>query len=324
MPKSTTIKSLFLNDESSFAGLSKIAGALHLVNSQNALDRIARRITEIARRARVSRDIELCSRACSALLALPVSEGLRSIAEFYAEVSQPAATFDAYAFRQALARRAASAEQPYVARVILEVALSYDREGDLSEALRYYLEAAKAAGTTDGLTAAQAADSLAVLRSEDGDHHGALRELERLFPIIVSISHTYPHLYYSHANNRAVVLSRAGRIEDSRQAVRIALASPLAPRFSEWHETAREIEEATRKEPPRASPTFRITAAEVRRPAANQAPVRKTRDRQSILFIIAVARRAKPAADNPIVSKNRRITSLLQRYVKTVRIRDRP
>jgi len=324
MPKSTTIKSLFLNDESSFAELSKIAGALHLVNSQSALDRVAREIIEIARRSRVSRDIELCNRASGVVLALPASKGLRAIAEFYTDLSQQAATIDPREFCQALVRRADSAEPAYVARVILEVARTYDLAGDLPEAVRCYLQAAKAAAATDSLVAVQVAASMAVLRSDDGDHHGALRELERVFPIIASIYHTYPHLYYGYANNRAVVLSRAGRIEDSRRAIQVALASPLAPRFPEWHDTAREIEEAARKEPRRESPTFRITAAEVRRPAANQAPVRKTRDRQSILFIIAVARRAKPAADNPIVSKNRRITSLLQRYVKTVRIRDRP
>jgi tetratricopeptide (TPR) repeat protein len=323
MPKSTTTKSLFLNDESSFVGLSKIVGALHLVNSQNALDTVEREIIEIARRARVSRDTELCSRASKVVLALPASNGLRSVAEFYADLSQRAAAIDAHGFRQALLRRADSAEPAYVARIILEVACTYDLAGDLSEAVRYYAEAAKAASATDGLMAIQAAASLAVLRSEDGDHPGALQDLWRLFSVIRSISHTYPHVYYEYSNNLAVVLSRAGRTEDSRRAIRIALASPLAPRFPEWRDTAREIEEAARKEPRRESPTLRITAAEVRRPAANQAPVRKTRNRQGILFI-ATARRAKPAADNPIVSKNRCITSLLQRYVKTVRIRDRP
>jgi tetratricopeptide (TPR) repeat protein len=323
MPKSTTTKSLFLKDESSFGGLSKITGALELVNSQNTLDSLAREINEIARRARVSRQKELCSKASAAVLGLQVSKGLRGVAEFYASLSQQDGVSDTRRFRQELARKADTAEPAFLGRVILEIACTYDCEGDLSEARRYYLEAAKAAGATDRLTSVQAAANTAVLRSEYGDHLGALQDMWRLFPVIKIASHTYPHIYYKYANNLAVVLSRAGRTDNSRRAIQVALASPLAPRFPEWHETAREIEEAARKEPRRNSPTLRITAAEVRRPAANQAPIRKTRDRNRILFI-AVARRAKNAADNPIVSKNRRITSLLQRYVKTVRIRDRP
>jgi tetratricopeptide (TPR) repeat protein len=248
MPKSTASKSLLPQDESLLAGLCGITDVLRLANSQNALDRTARRIIEIARQARVSRDMELCSRASSAVLALPVSEGLRSVAEFYADVSQRAAAVDAHGFRQVLARKIASVEPAYVARIILEVALAYDREGNLSEALRYYLEAAKAAGTTDGLTSVQAAASLALLRSDDGYHHGALQEHKRLFPIIASISHTYPHLYYSYANDRAVVLSRAGRAEESRRALQVALASSLEPMFPEWRETASEIEEIARRE----------------------------------------------------------------------------
>jgi tetratricopeptide (TPR) repeat protein len=324
MPKSTNAKSLFLKDDSSFGGLSRIAGAL-LITSQNALDCLAREINEIARRARVSRQWELCNKASSAVLSMPVSQGLRGVADFYANLSRHGDTPE---FRKSLDGRADRAEPPYVARIILALGCTYDLEGSLSEALRYYVEAAKAANGTDSLTAVQAAASMAVIRSEYGDHLGSLRDMRDLFSVIGSISHTYPHVYYEYANNLAVVLSRAGRTEEARQAIKVAVASPLAPQFPEWHDTAREIEEAARKEPRRESPTFRITAAEVRRPAANQAPLRKTplrktRNRQSI-FLIAVAGRAKPAIDARIVSKNRRITSLLQRYVKTVRIRDRP
>jgi tetratricopeptide (TPR) repeat protein len=248
MPKSTTTKSPLLKDESLLAGLSRVIGTLHLVKSQKALEGTANEIIEIARLARASRDFELCGRASGAVLALPVSEGLQSVAEFYADLSQGAAVSDANGFRQVLARRAGSAEPAYVPRLILEVACTYDREGNLRDAVRYYLEAAKAARGTDALTAAQAAASVAVLPSEDGDHNGALRELGRLFPILVSTSHTYPHLYYAYANNRAVVLSRAGRIEDSRRSLAVALDSALEPLFPEWRETASEIEEAAHRE----------------------------------------------------------------------------
>jgi hypothetical protein len=84
MPKSATAKGAMLNNESLLAGLSRITAAVQLVNSQEALDSAAREIIEIARRARVSREMELCNRASSAVLALPASGSLRSVAEFYA------------------------------------------------------------------------------------------------------------------------------------------------------------------------------------------------------------------------------------------------
>jgi len=319
MPKSTTTKSLFLKDESSFGGLSKITGALHLINSQNALDCLAREINEIARRARVSRQSELCRKASAAVLHLPVSDSLRGIAEFYASLSQRA---DNDEFRHALARRADGADPSYLARVILELACTYDYEGNVPEALWYYVEATKAATGTDSLTAVQAAAGMTLLRSDDGDHLGALQEFKRLFPIIRSVSHTYSHVYYEYANNLAVVLSKAGRIEEARHAVRVALASPLAPRFPEWSETASEIEEAARKESPKSAPTLKIAVA------ASSARLREAQHLRAakpprVLFVAVIKFVNTPVTVPPRYSNSHSV-SLLGRYVKTVRIRDRP
>jgi tetratricopeptide (TPR) repeat protein len=322
MHKSTITKSLFLKGESSFAVLSEIAGALHLVNSQNALDCVARQIIEVARRARVSRDMELCGEASALLLSLPASQGLRSVAGFYSSLSRPALAFDAARLREAIARGADSAALPYVPRIILEVAGTYDREGELSEALRYYVEAAKVAVGTDGLMVIQAAESIALLRSDDGDHFGALQELERLVPIIGSVSHTYPHLYYEYLNNLAVVLNRAGRTEESRRAIRVALASPLSPRFPEWRETQREIEEAAQKEPRRSPATVTVVPALGER--LKEAPARDLR-KSPKTFVIVVVRLDRVGGIAPFRPASvRALASLLERYVKTVRIRDSP
>src|SRR5215467_11292156 len=108
MHKSAVTNSLFLNDESSLGELSKIAGALNLVRSQGALDDIAHQIIEIARRARLSRQPELCHRASRLLLSLPASPRLRAVGEYYNSFSQPFATLDIETLRNAIARTAKS------------------------------------------------------------------------------------------------------------------------------------------------------------------------------------------------------------------------
>jgi tetratricopeptide (TPR) repeat protein len=322
MHRSTTIKSLFLKDESSFCGLSKIAGALHLVNSQNALDCLANELNHIARRARISRETELCSRASAAVLCLPVSRDLRGVAEFYGFLSQQEPVFDTRVVRSELVRQADAARPAFLARVIQEIALTYDGEGNLQEALRYYAEASRAASGTDSLMSFQTTASTAVLRSLGGDNQRALRDLQRLFPVVRSISHAYPEIYYKYANNLAVVLSGAGRIEESRRVIQVALASPLATRFPEWHDTAREIEEAARSEPHRSAPTLKIAAASLplRHKKQRPLPVKKPRS----LPPICIVRFDLTGTEARFRFSSRNVVSLLERYVKTVRIRDRP
>src|SRR5262249_10121440 len=135
---------------------------------------------------------------------------------------------------------------------------------------------------------------------------------QRVFPTIRSTSHTYPHIYYEYANNLAVVLTRARRIEEARRAVRVALASPLAPRFPEWSETAREIEEAARKEPPKSAPTLKIAVATLSA-RSRQAQRLRAAKPQRVLFV-AIIKLVSTAAPVPPRYSNSHSVSLLDRY----------
>jgi hypothetical protein len=185
MPNSTTIKSLLLKGESSFIGLPEIAVALNCVKSQRALDYIAREVIEIARRARLSRHSELYREASSLAASLPASHGLRRIAQCYSTLS--CQTLDIDKIREALVRTADNVDAQYVPRVILETGITYDLQGDLSEAMRYYVEAGRAAAGVDALVSVQAAENIAVLRDLYGDHAGAAQQLDGLSPVIRSL-----------------------------------------------------------------------------------------------------------------------------------------
>ncbi|HWX42874.1 MAG TPA: hypothetical protein VN345_17130 [Blastocatellia bacterium] len=266
MSNNTIAKSLFLKGESSFVGLAEIINALHCVKSQKVLDSIASEAIELARRARLIRRPDVCERASALVLDVPASPSLQTVAEYYQAVSRQIRLADVAETREFLTRSAGRTASEYHPRIIVEIGFTYDNEGDISEALRYYVEADRAAGTRDPLARTQALWNIAFLRSLEGDHRGAVEQMEALFPLVRSLSHIYPSIYSEYLNNLAVVLCQAGLVERAGQAVDAALTSPFAARFPEWHETKREIAEAAAADPHKISPTLRLAPA--RLPAA--------------------------------------------------------
>src|ERR1700752_2833004 len=121
MHTSTINKSLFLKRESSFQGLSEIVGTLRFVNSQKALDQMARDVVEIARQARLLRHAQMSIEASSLLVSLPASQRLRGIVEYYDVLPRTAPQADFEMIRKTLFRTADSVESIYIPRIILEI-----------------------------------------------------------------------------------------------------------------------------------------------------------------------------------------------------------
>jgi hypothetical protein len=82
---------------------------------------------------------------------------------------------------------------------------------------------------------------LAVVRSVEGDHEGALAGLESLLPIVRAVASKYPPVYYDYMNNLAVEMGETGRLEEAFNASRIALSSPFAGAYNEWRETQADL-----------------------------------------------------------------------------------
>jgi tetratricopeptide (TPR) repeat protein len=85
--------------------------------------------------------------------------------------------------------------------------------------------------------------SIAALKSVEGFHESALKDLENLLPII---RHAEPLVYYDFLNSYAVELGEAGRGYEARNISSLVLASPFAHAYPEWRETARELREPNR------------------------------------------------------------------------------
>jgi hypothetical protein len=132
-------------------------------------------------------------------------------------------------------------------RVLLTIGQTLRLAGDVHLAQVLIREAGALAATHyDYLTAHQANKEMAIFQSLDGDHYGALRTLEKSYPLIKSLSKQYAPLRFDHLNSVATEMGEVGRLEEAHRFISIALASPFAPAYPEWLETRAELLEKGR------------------------------------------------------------------------------
>jgi hypothetical protein len=132
----------------------------------------------------------------------------------------------------------------YRARAILALAGNSFKASDHVGAMSLYREAMLLLAREhnfDPITFYYAIRMTAVIRGMKGDHRGAVKELEKMFPMVRMASLRQPYAYYDYMNSLAIELSEVGRLEEARRASSIALASPFASAYSEWRSTIEEI-----------------------------------------------------------------------------------
>ena len=133
---------------------------------------------------------------------------------------------------------------PYQVRAILSLAAQEYFAGNKEYALELNLKAAIASARSQDLHGIIASHKpIAFHYGIEGDSRRALEELESIWPMVRAVQCTDPVIYFDYLNTIAVELSELGRIDQARSASSIALNSPFAVAYPEWHETAREIEQ---------------------------------------------------------------------------------
>jgi hypothetical protein len=165
-------------------------------------------------------------------------------------------------------RVADDASLHYRTRAVLALGTNALMNGDALTAVSLYREVNRiltAGHSFDPVTLCVATRMNAVIRGFEGDHHGAVADLERMFPLARMASTIQPQAYWDYMNTLAVELGEVGRLEQARRASEIALSSPFAPAFPEWRETFIEIEAKRRlgsrsvvAVPPRISETREV------------------------------------------------------------------
>jgi hypothetical protein len=108
--------------------------------------------------------------------------------------------------------------------------------GNNEQAMYFYIEALKTSPTLSQYV--DLMRTIAVLKSQEGFHTSALRDMERLIPTLWNVE---LRLYYDFLNSYAVELGEAGRAYEARNIIKHVLASPFTFAYPEWQETARDL-----------------------------------------------------------------------------------
>jgi tetratricopeptide (TPR) repeat protein len=249
---------LILTDLSSFkrlAGLPKhishaafyqqvLSELIRGVYRKQTVTELGNRLVALVRHAYALRQMRAVEVTSQLLLNLPLGKEYENVGRYY----QALCIYRRGQFGEArilLEQIAGELPLRFRGKALLAAATTNYESGDLKSCFLLNVEASRAAAYQDSYdpqTVVTSQRNLAVLKSLDGDHRGALADLERLFPLARALGRWQPYLYYEHLNSISVELMEAGRLEEARNASRIALASPFAPAYPEWRETREEIE----------------------------------------------------------------------------------
>lgn len=189
------------------------------------------RIIQQIKAAHAFRQIEQVKELASILINIPIREH-QLIAQYYLiwckcrEYEYPAETLE----------RIIEQSQTYKTKALFSRAAIEVYQGNLDHAAYFYNEALKTSPTISEYI--DLSRSIAGLKSLEGFHQSALRDLENLVPLI---RHAEPRLHYDFLNSYAVELGEVGRTDEAENVSRLTVASPFAPYYPEWQSTYSEI-----------------------------------------------------------------------------------
>jgi len=221
-----------------------ISGLISGVYRNQTFSQLGDRLVALADHAYGLRQIDTVEKARDFLLNLPLGAEYESIGRYYQAlcIYQRGSSADA---RVLLEQMAETLPIRFREKARLAISVICYESGDLQSFSMLNLEASRVAVSSDWRdprTFVTAQHNLAVLKSVDGDHRGALADFERLFPLARALGRWRPYLYYDYVNSLAVELMEVGRLEEARNAAKIVLASPFAGAFPQWRETSDDIE----------------------------------------------------------------------------------
>ena len=218
------------------------SGPIRAADSLQVLNKLAQILIRLAEHAFSLRDASSLHEVSLVLINLPIAEA-RHIGWYYQALAIRRSGKIDESLRL-LERLTDSGPLAYRARALQTLGAIYHRKGQPSEALRFYPEATQAASRENGsdlLTTLLVNQEIACIKSEKGDHRGALADYENLWPLVRIVSRDNPLYFYFYHNELAVEFAELGRIPEAKAASAIALASPFAHAYPEWSATRDEI-----------------------------------------------------------------------------------
>jgi hypothetical protein len=204
-----------------------------ILGSVSNLQELGNRLVKLAEQARDFRQGSAMKEAAQALLNIPLKP-FQAIGLYHLGLYQHRNGDDAQRIFEQVAD---DAPTKYRAIAMLSLGATHNRKQDYAAELYWRVESSKIFPSLEALR------SMAVIKSHEGYHKQALRDLENLQPLL---KHAEPLSYYDHLNSLAVELGHAGRLEEARNICKAVLASPFAFAYREWQETAEDLRGANR------------------------------------------------------------------------------
>ena len=209
-------------------------------HTKGALIGLGQRLTAIAQHAYTLRQMDNVEQASQILMNLPLAD-YRNIGLYYYALSIKRRG-QATQAETLLERVADDAPVRYRGQALLSLGAFAIARGDLESALPFYTEALRVTSKKDFLITVQTLKMVAVVRGMEGDHRGAVADLERLLPAVRAVSVCYPQPLSDHLNSLAVELCEEERLKEAQNVSRIVLASPYASAYPEYRETWDDIQ----------------------------------------------------------------------------------
>jgi tetratricopeptide (TPR) repeat protein len=224
----------------------EIAKSLNTIFSANeVISKVTTTLVLLADAAQMLREFDKVDGFARLIFGLPVSGQLENVGRYYQALSlSRSAGGDITRAGLLFEQVAEVACSQYRAKAMLALGTNSVAVGDRKTATSFYRDVTRILERDrvfDPMTLYTAARMTAVMKSIEGDHRGALVDLEKMFPLVRMASSQQPYAYYDYLNTLAVELTEAGRLEEARNASSIALASPFAHAYPEWRETFDEI-----------------------------------------------------------------------------------
>jgi tetratricopeptide (TPR) repeat protein len=209
-------------------------------HTKEAIIGLGQRLTALAQHAYTLRQMDNVEQASQILMNLPLAE-YRNIGLYYYALAIKRRG-QATQAETLLERVADDAPVRYRGQALLSLGAFAIARGNLESALTFYTEALRVASKKDFLIMVQTLKMVAVVKGMDGDHRGAVADLESLMPAVRTVSVYRPQFLFDHFNSLAVELGEVGRLEEAQNACRIVLASPYASAYPECRETWDDIQ----------------------------------------------------------------------------------
>lgn len=232
----------------SYAGFYQqiASGLIRSVLSEQVTCELGDRLVSMAEHAHAFRRMDILEQVSHVLLNSPALRRYEAVGHYYQALCvQKLGHGDAEQAANLLERVTEIATPKYRLRAMVSLAANSCNQRNNQTALSLYCEAGRYAfrsGLYDPYATIVAPRMAAVISSDEGDHRGALAQLEKMFPLAHWMRSPEPHIYYDYLNSFAVELCAAGRLEEAKNVSEIAVASPFAPAYPEWRETREDIE----------------------------------------------------------------------------------